>query len=129
MAETFDYSTNRGKVRLLIADTDPANYLFNGQAIDAFIELARGSSVKRAAAIALRTIAANEILVQKRIRILDLSTDGPAEAVQLRQLADALDAQADEDDAADADGLFDTAEMILTPAQRRQYLFNEQLES
>jgi hypothetical protein len=129
MAETFDYSTNRGKVRLLIADTDPANHLFNGQAIDAFIELARGSSVKRAAAIALRTIAANEILVQKRIRILDLSTDGPAEAVQLRQLADALDAQADEDDAADADGLFDTAEMILTPAQRRQYLFNEQLES
>ena len=42
-------------------------------------------------------IAVNEVLVQKRIRLLDLTTDGPAEANALRALAAQYRAEADEE--------------------------------
>lgn len=79
----------------------------------------------RAAATALRTIASNEILVQKRIRFLDYSTDGPAEAEALRELAASLEASADEHEGADAG--FDWAEMVHNPFTYRDRLINEML--
>lgn len=90
----MDFSTDAGKVRLLVSDIDEMRPIFNDASIDAFLELA-GENVKRAAASALLVIAVNEVLVQKRIRLLDLSTDGPAEAEALRKLAAEYRAQAD----------------------------------
>jgi len=95
MAFTYDVTTQRGKVRLLCTDTNSDTSLFNDAEIDAFISLAINNDTRRAAAMALRTIAANEVLVQKRIQLLDLSTDGPAESEALRKLADRLDEDAD----------------------------------
>lgn len=113
----IDYSTPAGQVRLLIADLitddDEGNQVFNDAQIAGFVALARDGNVKRAAALALRAVAANEVLVQKRIKLLDLSTDGPSEAAALRALAADLTAEADsEDDGAAfaiAEQVFDTA--------------------
>ena len=51
----------------------------------------------------LRTIAASEVLVSKKIQSQDLSTDGPAVSAELRALAREWDAKADALEAA-ADG-------------------------
>lgn len=115
MAFTLDYSTSAGKVRLLISDIDANTPIFQDDAIAAFVAMTPGGNVKRAAALALLTLAANETLVQKRIKTLDLSTDGPAEAEALRKLAVDLRKQADEDETADDGGAFDWAEMVTNP--------------
>lgn len=99
MTEFYDFATDAGKVRLLISDIDPLQPIFSEEAIDAFLSIA-GDNVKKAAAQALLVIAVNELLVQKRIRLLDLSTDGPAEAEALRKLAGELLIQAAEDEPA-----------------------------
>jgi len=96
MTALLDFSTDAAKVRLLISDIDLDAPIFSDEAIDAFLSLAAGN-VKRAAAAALLVIAANEVLVQKRLRLLDLSTDGPAEAEALRKLAAQYRAEADEE--------------------------------
>jgi hypothetical protein len=122
MAAISDFSSDVAQVRLLIGDIDDTARIFNDSAIAAFIALALDNSVKRAAAQALLTIAVNEVLVQKRIKLLDLSTDGPAEAEALRNLAKDLMAQADMEE---VDGAFDWAEMLNTPAQRDEFLMKE----
>jgi hypothetical protein len=117
-----DFATPVGQVRLLISDIDEDQPIFADPAIETFIGLAAGNHVKRAAALALRTIAANEVLVQKRIRTLDLSTDGPAQAKELRALADDLERQADDEE---VDGAFDWAEWVTSPAQFRNRIYQE----
>ncbi len=97
MTAITDYSTDVAKVRLLISDIDDTDQIFNDEAVQAFIDMALDSHVKRAAAQALLSIAVNEVLVQKRIKILDLSTDGPAEAIQLRLAAKELMKQAEDE--------------------------------
>lgn len=88
-------------VRLLISDTNTGDaQLFTDDQIGAFLGLYAGN-VHRAAAKALRTIAASEVLVSKKIRTQDLSTDGPAVAAALRALADDCLAEADAADAAE----------------------------
>jgi hypothetical protein len=75
-------------VRLLISDVgDPP--IFTDLDIEAFLAM-EGESIKLAAAQALDSIASNEALVSKRIRTLDLQTDGPAVAKSLREHATAL---------------------------------------
>ena len=98
MTAITDFSTDAAKVRLLISDIDLSAPIFNEESVEAFLSVA-GGNVKRAAAMALMVIAVNEVLVQKRIRLLDLSTDGPAEANALRALAGQYRAEADEEGA------------------------------
>lgn len=113
MAFTYDVSTDRGKVRLLITDVQEANPLFQDAEIDAFLTL--NTSVRLAAAAALEVIAASEVLVLKKIVNLDLETDGPAVARELRELAKQLRAQ-------DANvGAFDIAEQIHDDFTLREY--------
>lgn len=127
MAFTYDLATDRGKVRLLCTDTESSAALFTDDEIDAFLTL--DSNVKRAAATVLERIAVSEVLIQKRIKLLDLQTDGPAEAEALRKLAASLRARADIDEADDADGLFDWAEMVVDPFSARERLWNEALRN
>jgi hypothetical protein len=93
----YDLSTPVGQVRLLISDTtdDP---VFGDDDLGVFLTLCH-NSVKRAAARALETIAGDEALTSKRITSQDVSTDGPAVAAELRQLAASLKAEAVFDDA------------------------------
>lgn len=96
MTAITDFSTAAAKVRLLISDIDSSAPIFNDEAIEAFLSLS-SDSIKRAAATALMVMAANEVMVQKRIRLLDLSTDGPAEAEALRKLAEQYRKEADQE--------------------------------
>lgn len=100
MAFTYDLDTDAGKVRLLISDIggtggSGAEFIFDDDEIDTFLSMESGI-VYRASAVALRTIAANEAFVSKRIQFLELKTDGPAVAKALRELAAEFDKQADE---------------------------------
>ncbi len=126
MPALTDYSGNVAKVRLLISDIDDAQQIFNDQAIQAFIDMALDGHVKRAAAQALLVMATNEVLVQKRIKLLDLSTDGPAEAQALLSLAKQYREEADGEE---IDGAFDWAEQINTPAQLGELLYKDGLRN
>jgi len=123
---TYDPTADAGIVRLLITDTDvanPDNQIFEDAEIDAFLTL-EGSVVKRAAARALDVIATREVLVQKVIRIMDLTTDGAKVADALRALAKALRDEAAEDLLA-AGGLFDWAEMVVDDFSARERLLKQ----
>jgi hypothetical protein len=126
MTAITDYSTDVAKVRLLIADLDDTDQIFNDEAISAFIDMALDSHLKRAAAQALLSVAVNEVLVQKRITLLDLKTDGPAEAIQLRLMAKLLMKQADDEE---LDGAFDWAEQVNTTWQYDELLIKDALRS
>lgn len=117
---TYDTATSRGRVRLLCRDTVTPGELFGDDEIDVFLAL-NDSEVLPAAAMALENLAANEVLVQKRIRLLDLQTDGPAEAAALRALATSLREQYE------SAGGFDWAEMVLDQPTYLERLFNEAL--
>lgn len=57
MAFTYDTTTNRGKVRLLVFDRDSASYTFTDAEIDAFLSLS-SNDVFLAASYACRDMAA-----------------------------------------------------------------------
>lgn len=110
----MDYTTPTGQVRLLIADLSSpplmeddvlAGYLsmhgYTGEA-----DSIERPGIWRAAADALDALATSEVLVSKKIRTQDLSTDGPAVAAELRKQAAALRYKADQADAA-ADSFFE----------------------
>jgi hypothetical protein len=97
------------QVRLLIADTDPANRFFSTSEITDFLAL-NGASVRRAAAQALDVWAANEAMVSKKIRTQDLQTDGPAVAAALRASAAELRRQADAGEGDDGTDGFEIVE-------------------
>lgn len=94
---TIDPTTDVGRVRLLATDLDEVAPLFDDAQIEAMLDM-ESESVKRAAALALETIASSEALVSKKIRTLDLQTDGPAVAAELRARAKSLRDQAGADD-------------------------------
>jgi hypothetical protein len=91
---TTDPTTSTGLVRLLISDVDVTAPVFSDAEINAFY-LMSASNVRLAAARAMDTIAANEVMVSKVIRTLDLQTDGAKVAAELRAAAAQLRADAD----------------------------------
>lgn len=126
MAFTYDLNTDVGKVRLLIMDTDSTAYMFEDGELSAFL-LMEGDVVRRGAALALETMASNEAFVSKRIRLLDLQTDGPAVAKELRERAKSLRDLADRDDQAADGGSFDIAEWVVDDFSGRERLVKEDL--
>jgi hypothetical protein len=85
----IDYSTDIGKVRLLLNDVDEASLVFQNPEIQAFLDL-EGGSVKLAAATAIDTNALNEALCSKVIKDHQLSTDGAKLADAMRAIAQSL---------------------------------------
>lgn len=93
MAFTYALATDRGKVRLLIPDNRAAAYVFEDDEIDSLLVL-EGSDVRRAAALALETIASDQARVLKVMQIQEIRTDGAKvadalmkRAAHLRELA------------------------------------------
>lgn len=84
---SYDPTTDSGMVRLICTDTNPSEEMLSDAEITAYLALNDGN-IRMAAADALDHIATNEVLVQKRIKLLDLSTDGPSEAKALHELAE-----------------------------------------
>lgn len=119
MAFTYDVSTDRGKVRMLTPDSSATSYVFEDEEIDAFLVLE--GDVRRAAALALETIASNEALTLKVIKVLDLQTDGAKTSDALLKRAALLRGQAEAADAASG-ALFDWGEMVLDDFSARERL-------
>jgi hypothetical protein len=101
----IDFTTDTGKVRLLLNDVDEAALVFSDGEIAAFLAL-EGGNVKRATAQAIDTNADNEALASKVLSDHQLKTDGAAVANALRARAKTLREQADRDDAFSDDGSF-----------------------
>ena len=125
MAFTYDPTTDRGQVRLLLADTNVADatlQIFTDAEIDAFLSM-EGSVVLLAAARGAESIASSELYIQKKNRTLDVQTDGPAIAKEWREKAKAWR------DQYDAEGAIDIAEEVHDDFSYRQRLINEGLRS
>lgn len=74
MAFTYDLSTNRGKLRLRIGDTDSANQIFTDAEIDEFLST-EGDNLNLAAAFGLETMASSAALLAKLEEIGDYKVD------------------------------------------------------
>lgn len=81
-----DYTTPAGQVRLHTADLDEANPVVSNEIIEGYLAM-HGGDVLLAAADVLDAVATTEVLLGKKIRTQDLSTDGPAVAAELRKKA------------------------------------------
>lgn len=128
MAFTYDPTTDAGRVRLLIFDTDTvtaANQIFSDAEIDAFLDM-EDTSVRRAAALALETIATQEVLIQKVVRNMDLQTDGARVSAELRARAKSLREQEEQ---GLEDGGFDWAESIYDVFTYRDRIIKEALRN
>lgn len=86
-------------VRLNITDTgSPEQQLFRDEQLEAWLTQYEGN-INRATYRALVTMATSTVLVSKKIRTQDLTTDGPAEAAALLALAKTYKDEADVADA------------------------------
>lgn len=122
MTITYDLATDIGRMRLLIPDRDLTTAVFDDDEISAFLALE--GDVRSAAALALETIAADQTLVLKVMRLLDVQTDGRAVAEALLKRAALLRAQAE---AAASGGSFDWAEQIPNDFAAREHIYNTAL--
>lgn len=116
----YDPTTDAGRVRLLVADTDNSNAVFADIEIDAFLEMEDGN-VLLAAAQALDTIATNEALIQKVAKHADTTTDGAKLAEALMKRAKTLRDRAAEVDV-DGDDDFAVAEFADPVFGQREFL-------
>lgn len=125
MSFSYVAGTDIATVRLLIMDTNAGAYVFEDAEITAFLALESGA--KRAAALALETMASNEAFTLKVIRLLDLQTDGAKTADALMKRSATLRSQAEADDAATDGGAFDVAEWAVSDFAYRGMLVNQAL--
>jgi len=94
MTWNYDPSTDVGKVRLRVSDTDTTRRIMDDEEYTAFLEMA-GGSVPLAAAMALETIAVNEIMCLKVVNLMGaVVTDAASAAKQLISMAKGLRAEA-----------------------------------
>ncbi len=90
MAEfSYDLSTNTGKVRMLIPDSRAADRLFTDDEIETILAL-EGSDVRRAAALALETVASDQARMLKWTKVQGVEVDGTKSAAELRARAKQL---------------------------------------
>lgn len=105
---TYDVTTNIGKVRLLVADTDATKPIFQDDEVQASLDLEQLSvfipitgniptplfnnqpSVRRAAATLLDVLAANKARLAGALKVLDIQIDTSKAAAELRATAKAL---------------------------------------
>jgi hypothetical protein len=112
---------------MLVPDRAIDSYFFDDSEIDAFLTM-EGDTVKKAAALALEIMASDEAYVQKAIRLMDLTTNGPATAAALMSRAKLLRDQADaEAAAASTVGEFDIAEWVVNDFSGRERVEKEAL--
>ena len=123
MTFTYDPTTDRGRVRLMVPDRVADSALFSDAEIDTFLAIEDGA--RRATALALETIASDQAMTLKVISLLDLRTDGRAVSQALIARAEKLREQSLLDDASEDGGLFDVAEQTLTDFAFRDRLYKE----
>jgi hypothetical protein len=124
MTFTYDPTTVLGVTRLLIPDRVVAEAIFTDEELTAILG-AEFSVPKRAAALALETIAADRALVLQVITTNGLSTNGAALATAIIARAKLLRDQAHIEEEYAAGGSFDYAEMVSSNFSYRERQWNE----
>ena len=126
MAFTYDLTTNRGKVRLKIRDTDDVDatrQLFQDNEIDFFLTDAGGTDLNLAAAGALDAVSANAALLAKSQKIGDYTIDSKAMAEAVMKVAAHYRALSENAPA------FDYAELNLSPFSEAELIWNDVLRN
>lgn len=119
MTWTYDVSTDVGKVRLRVSDTQATRPVMDDEDYEAFLSMA-SNSIPLAAAMALETIAVNEILCLKIVNLMGaVVTDAASAAKQLNALAKTLREEHASNATADSPG-FVSIEMVDDFLQRRE---------
>lgn len=93
-------ASNVNKVRALYGDLVPDeddNYLLDENTIALYLEVT-DNNILRAAALAVRAISVNEVLLKSYLRTDDLTIDGVKGAAELRLMAKDFEARAQEQD-------------------------------
>ncbi len=116
---TYDPTTDVGFIRMRIGDTVAATALFSDEELNAMLSF-EGDKL-RASAFALETIATNQVLLLKAIKVLGLQTNGDRVGAELRLQAKTIRDQAGLIDS-DTGGLFDWANTLDDDFARREYL-------
>ena len=119
MTFTYDNTTPIGQVRLLCTDTDSTRQIFGDDEIQVFLNLMNNEALL-AAAMALDTIASNELLREKVVTIMGLEVDGAtlsktlaARAANLREVFQQFSADGFAFATAEfADGIFQDSEHV-----------------
>lgn len=120
MTWTYDPSTDIGKVRLRVSDTDTTRRVMDDEDYQAFLDMA-GGSVVLAAAMALETIAVNEVLCLKVVNLMGaIVTDAASAAKQL--LAQAKTLRGEYAQLGDGGAGFISIEMVDGPEAREEKL-------
>jgi hypothetical protein len=87
---SFDISTNLGKVRALIGDTDATSVLLTDAKINAFLTI-KSNDLLAAASLALYAISANKAMLAKKKSAGNYSEDLSAIAKECRETAKVYD--------------------------------------
>lgn len=77
MSFTYDLATETGRIRLLIADTDPETCIYQDEELAALLALA-GDDVRLAGAMAIEAICTDRARLARRVRIGAYETEGQA---------------------------------------------------
>jgi hypothetical protein len=118
-----DFTTDIGKVRALTGDTDEAAFFLPDTQVSAILT-AEGGVTVLAAATCLEVMATNHVNILKKIKLMDLTTDGPSMAKVLLDRAKemrgayALTLQEGESD-------FEIFPVIVNANQRAEYMWHQ----
>lgn len=126
MTYTYVLTTDIGRVRRTLPDKVEADAIWTDEEIDSFLT-DEGGNWRRATALALETMASDDLLVLKNIKVQNIETSSDRHAAQLLKRAALLRKLADDADAEEDAGAFDIATMIVTDAQYKEEVLGSTL--
>ena len=125
MTYTYDPTTNVGRIRRTLPDRVEADAIWTDEEIESFLS-DEGGNWRRATALALETMASDDLLILKTIQIHNIQTDSSKHAKVLMDRAKILRNVADEADANTGDD-FEFIEQIVTDHQYRERIYSQAL--
>lgn len=127
MSFTYEPTTNIGRVRRTIPDKVELEAFWSDEEIQSFLN-DEGGDWRRACALALETMASDNLLVMKVIRVQDVETNTDRMAKLLMDRAKNLRELSAIEDSTTGDS-FEVAEVVVTDWQFRERVYNQALRS
>jgi hypothetical protein len=125
MTYTYIPTNNIGRMRRTIPDRVEADAIWTDEELQSFLDDC-ANNWRRATALALETMASDNLLVLKVIRIQNIETNTDRLMSALLARAKRLREDASDEDSLD-DGAFDVAEIIVNDHQYRERIYGQAL--
>lgn len=125
MTYTYNPTDNIGRVRRTLPDRVEADAIWTDEEIESFL-LDEDGDWRRATALALETMASDQLLVLRVIRVQNIETSTDRLMMAMLKRASALREQAKEADASDGSA-FEIAEVVVDDNQYRERVWNQAL--